>query len=131
MLLTLTALVVGSAGDGCDVCAKDQAEDCTLFPGSPVCRHPCGFEWDGKQCVSAVHPSVPETGGGAAPIIGGSGKFRYQYMPNLLVPPAGAAIVNAHGLSVDADENMSAPARVGGAHGDGSRTAPQHTHVRK
>ena len=42
----------------------------------------------------------------AAPIIGGSGDFRYQFMPELLQPPAGAKIVDCHGLSVDAEKNI-------------------------
>jgi len=37
----------------------------------------------------------------AAPIIGGWGAFRYQYMPDLLTPPAGAHMVNCHGLVID------------------------------
>uniref|UniRef100_A0A6V4RSR4 Uncharacterized protein n=1 Tax=Prymnesium polylepis TaxID=72548 RepID=A0A6V4RSR4_9EUKA len=42
----------------------------------------------------------------AAPIIGGSGAFRYQYMPDLLKPPAGASLVNCHGLVQDAENNI-------------------------
>ena len=42
----------------------------------------------------------------AAPIIGGQGDFKYQYMPNLLALPAGTALVNAHGLVTDAEGNI-------------------------
>ena len=34
----------------------------------------------------------------AAPIIGGQGAFRYQYMPDLLQAPKGAVLENCHGL---------------------------------
>eukprot|EP00658_Telonema_sp_P-2_P036052 TRINITY_DN26136_c0_g1_i4.p1 TRINITY_DN26136_c0_g1~~TRINITY_DN26136_c0_g1_i4.p1 ORF type:complete len:259 (-),score=40.42 TRINITY_DN26136_c0_g1_i4:190-966(-) len=42
----------------------------------------------------------------AGAIIGGSGKFRYQYMPDLLQPPVGAVMQNCHGWSVDEHENI-------------------------
>lgn len=42
----------------------------------------------------------------AAPIIGGWGKFKYQYMPDLLKPPEGSVMVNCHGLVLDADRNI-------------------------
>lgn len=42
----------------------------------------------------------------AAPIIGGQGKYRYQYMPELLQLPAGTVLVNAHGLVVDNAHNI-------------------------
>ena len=41
-----------------------------------------------------------------APIIGGSGDFKYQYMPDLLKMPDGAVLVNAHGLVTDAENNI-------------------------
>jgi hypothetical protein len=41
-----------------------------------------------------------------APIIGGYGDFRYQYMPDLMKPPPGAAMENCHGLVTDADNNI-------------------------
>merc|ERR1711998_680014 len=46
-----------------------------------------------------------------APIIGGQGDWKYQYMPDLLKPPATACIgtnpkCNAHGLVTDADKNI-------------------------
>lgn len=40
------------------------------------------------------------------PIIGGQGAFRYQYMPGLLKPPAGADMTNCHGLATDKDQNI-------------------------
>jgi DNA-binding beta-propeller fold protein YncE len=42
----------------------------------------------------------------AGPIIGGSGDFKYQYMPELLQAPAGAVITNAHGLVIDGGNNI-------------------------
>lgn len=42
----------------------------------------------------------------ADPIIGGYGDFRYQYMPDKCVMPAGSAVQNSHGLAVDADKNI-------------------------
>jgi len=42
----------------------------------------------------------------ADPIIGGYGEFRYQYMPDLLQPPAGASLVNCHGLVTDPEDNI-------------------------
>eukprot|EP00931_Biecheleriopsis_adriatica_P049800 TRINITY_DN28818_c0_g1_i1.p1 TRINITY_DN28818_c0_g1~~TRINITY_DN28818_c0_g1_i1.p1 ORF type:complete len:362 (-),score=46.83 TRINITY_DN28818_c0_g1_i1:367-1380(-) len=42
----------------------------------------------------------------ASPIIGGQGAFKYQYMPDRLQPPAGAKMVNCHGLVLDNDSNI-------------------------
>ena len=42
----------------------------------------------------------------ALPIIGGQGKYRYQYMPDLLKPPPGANMVNCHGLVTDAKNRI-------------------------
>ena len=42
----------------------------------------------------------------AAPIIGGWGKFKYQYMPDLMKLPAGANAVNCHGLVTDSAANI-------------------------
>lgn len=44
-----------------------------------------------------------------APIIGGSGAFKYQYMPELLQPPPGSSLLtgsDAHGLVTDAKKNI-------------------------
>jgi len=42
----------------------------------------------------------------SAPIVGGHGKYRYQYEPELLKLPAGTALVNAHGLVIDGNRNI-------------------------
>lgn len=93
----------------CDVCANMKTEYCAIFPEEELCATTCGFEFDktAGQCRrvskgSAQHPLKD----GDSPIIGGYGKFRYQYMPELLQPPQGAALVNCHGLVVDNDENI-------------------------
>mmetsp|Transcript_101470 Transcript_101470/g.326093 ORF Transcript_101470/g.326093 Transcript_101470/m.326093 type:complete len:344 (-) Transcript_101470:23-1054(-) len=39
-------------------------------------------------------------------IIGGQGNFRFQYVPEKLVLPEGAHVMDAHGLGVDADHNI-------------------------
>lgn len=44
--------------------------------------------------------------GASAQIIGGQGKFRYEYVPEKLVMPSGSAVVDSHGLVVDADHNI-------------------------
>ena len=41
-----------------------------------------------------------------ASIIGGQGKFRYEYMPDLLRIPDGASPLNDHGLVTDDDDNI-------------------------
>lgn len=110
-MLLLTAFVSTAAvNQGCDVCSHDKAEYCELFPDATLCETKCGFEFDEKQghckVVAEAAPIIATSDGISAPIIGGSGKFRYQYMPDLLKPPAGAALVNCHGLSVDKDENI-------------------------
>lgn len=77
----------------------------------------CGFEWDRstRRCVREGTASLnSKISSAAAPIIGGQGKYRYQYMPDLLKPPAGAEMVNCHGLSVDADENIILTYQDGG-----------------
>ncbi len=51
--------------------------------------------------VEGVPNAQPE-----APIIGGSGEFRYQYMPGLLKLPEGAEIRDAHGLELDSKNNI-------------------------
>jgi len=55
--------------------------------------------------LASMHAAMATTPA-AAPIIGGTGAFRYQYMPELLQPPAGAVVVNAHGLVTDAAGNI-------------------------
>ena len=39
-------------------------------------------------------------------VAGGQGKYRYQYMPQLLQAPTGASLVNCHGLVTDAEGNI-------------------------
>jgi hypothetical protein len=41
-----------------------------------------------------------------APIIGGYGKWRYQYMPELLQLPPGGEVQDAHGLELDDEDNI-------------------------
>ena len=108
-LLSAPALVA-AVPKGCDVCAGERDEYCEIWPGAALCEDPCGFEWDAEtmQCweVGTKPTFAFASSTTAAPIIGGSGKFKYQYMPDLVKAPAGAAFVNCHGLSVDADENI-------------------------
>jgi len=96
---------------GCDVCAQDKEEFCEIFPSEPLCATECGFTFDDntRRCTSVLKANEPIIARGSgldAPIIGGSGKFRYQYMPDRVVAPAGAAFANCHGLAVDKDENI-------------------------
>ncbi len=110
-----------TAATECDVCASERDEYCSFFPSSSVCSKPCGFVFDAVTGKCWEEDTVPNNTKNsttiaadnkniaAAPapvIIGGQGKYRYQYMPNLLQPPAGASYANCHGLSVDADENI-------------------------
>jgi hypothetical protein len=63
-----------------------------------------GWRWDCEQSpqVWASCSDVTITN----PIVGGQGDFKYQYMPDLLKPPAGASLTNCHGLVTDADKNI-------------------------
>ena len=72
----------------------------------------CGAVQDILRCAS-VHfarancscaPPAPTPPPG--PIIGGQGRWRYQYMPDLLQLPAGAEMQHAHGLEVDKSGNI-------------------------
>lgn len=82
---------------------------CSLFPENRnVCDDPCGFVWDEatKRCWEAgTAPIIAASDGTSAPIIGGSGKFKYQYMPNLM-KMEGASFVNCHGVVTDKDKNI-------------------------
>ena len=90
---------------------EDREEYCAMVAGSHGCDDVCGFKWDKQagECRSQESVSdlplenIPR---GDAPIIGGNGKFRYQYMPDLLQAPAGASLVNCHGLVTDKDNNI-------------------------
>ena len=104
-LYSLLATAAPASSSECDACASTRAEHCEIFPNDAVCGTECGFELDAASGLcweSGTTPPPPL----AAPIIGGSGKFRYQYMPDLLKAPTGATLVNCHGLSVDANENI-------------------------
>ena len=104
------SLAASAPPTGCDVCAREKEEYCSIWPTSPLCATRCGFEFDvgsglcWEEGTPKEHRIVGRTA--VAPIVGGSGKFRYQYMPQLLQKPAGAAFTNCHGLSVDKDENI-------------------------
>ena len=103
-----------AAAAGCDRCNQETQEYCSLFPHSELCGAgaaacPFYFHAGTNRCWEAGTTPPPVVGasdGIAAPIIGGSGKFRYQYMPELLKTPAGGSFGNCHGLSVDNDENI-------------------------
>jgi hypothetical protein len=95
--------------------AEDQQEYCQLVAGNSGCDDICGYKWDAttRSCKHAVSPAgaaaaeaVATRDLNADPIIGGSGNFRYQYMPDLLKAPAGASLTNCHGLVTDADANI-------------------------
>eukprot|EP00040_Diaphanoeca_grandis_P025485 m.141220 g.141220 ORF g.141220 m.141220 type:complete len:439 (+) comp30169_c0_seq1:88-1404(+) len=108
-LLTLGSGAAVVTSPKCDECASERAEYCEIFPNSKACDDVCGFEFDvaTQKCwIVGTQPVIARSNGDAAPIIGGSGKFRYQYMPELVVPPTGAQMANCHGLSVDKDENI-------------------------
>ena len=57
--------------------------------------------------VADAAPSAlaPPSGAGA-PIIGGQGDFKYQFMPDKLALPDGAEIRDAHGLELDSANNI-------------------------
>jgi len=105
-ILLLAPVIVLALPKGCDICSDVKDEFCSLWPHDSLCNTPCGFQFD--QATRRCSP-VSDTAVEAltdTPIIGGSGKFRYQYMPQLLRAPPGAALVNCHGWSIDADENI-------------------------
>ena len=57
-------------------------------------------------CAAAATSTALQLGLPAAPIIGGQGAFKYQYMPEKLVLPPGAEIRDAHGLELDSANNI-------------------------
>lgn len=87
----------------------DKAEYCMLSAANSGCCEMCGYKWDSNKghCTKTPTPQPGPSGklGRDAPIIGGSGKYRYQYMPDLL-QMAGASLVNCHGLVTDVDKNI-------------------------
>ena len=74
---------------------------CVAVGGAAAPRGPALLT---TMILSTVVPIA--TAYAAAPIIGGQGDFKYQYMPELLQAPAGTAIVNAHGLVTDKEGNI-------------------------
>eukprot|EP00039_Didymoeca_costata_P024499 m.10486 g.10486 ORF g.10486 m.10486 type:complete len:447 (-) comp4269_c0_seq2:187-1527(-) len=89
----------------------DQEEYCQLVAANHGCSDMCGFKFDlsSGTCrpVADIKSQPSKTSQTtAAPIIGGQGKFRYQYMPELLQPPPGASLVNCHGLVTDSENNI-------------------------
>ena len=87
------------------MCSGVRDEYCLLFPTAKLCSTRCGFELDSAgACRSVSEEADVAESTSTAPIIGGQGKFRYQYMPDRLQPPVGAALVNCHGWAVDKEE---------------------------
>ena len=84
----------------------DVEELCQMVAADHGCCDTCGFRFDAGECRPVGSKPAESKPLGADPIIGGSGDFRYQYMPDLLKPPAGATLVNCHGLAVDKDQNI-------------------------
>ena len=54
----------------------------------------------------ALLASLGVAAAAAESIIGGWGEFQYEYLPDRLQPPAGADMVNCHGLVTDAAGNI-------------------------
>lgn len=92
--------------------ADDREEYCDMVAASHGCDDICGFSWDANagecrdESTRSSNKGTDSKSLGADPIIGGQGKFRYQYMPDLLQAPAGASLVNCHGLVLDKDNNI-------------------------
>ena len=58
---------------------------------------------------SVLHSSFAYAAPREAPIIGGSGAYKFQYMPQLLQPPPSSSLLtgsDAHGLVTDAQKNI-------------------------
>ena len=92
------------------ITAEDEAEYCKLTATNNGCCDVCGYKWDSNagECAKVMSSPAPANAVpalDAAPIIGGQGKFRYQYMPDLL-KMEGASLVNCHGLVTDEDKNI-------------------------
>lgn len=58
------------------------------------------------KMLTVVHAALLAGAAYSAPIIGGQGSFKYQYMPELLQFPQGASPVNCHGLARDLANNI-------------------------
>jgi len=98
-----------------DITSEDRAEYCEMVAAGHGCDDICGFQWDSdagecrKRSNKHAHSATVDDNDDKSnddPIIGGSGKFRYQYMPDLLQAPEGASLVNCHGLVLDKDNNI-------------------------
>ena len=89
---------------------EDQAEFCSLIAVNNGCSDICGYKWDAAagECrtILSEPTAAKESKLSADPIIGGQGDFKYQYMPDLLKPPAGASLTNCHGLVTDDQNNI-------------------------
>jgi hypothetical protein len=85
----------------------DHDEYCQMVAATHGCNDVCGYAWDPvvAECRKELSAPVDVAPLGDAPIIGGSGDFKYQYMPNLLKMD-GASLVNCHGLVTDKDNNI-------------------------
>jgi len=89
--------------------SEDKSEYCALIATNSGCSDICGYKWDSHagECRTTMTEAPKKSlRADAAPIIGGSGDFKYQYMPDLLKAPAGASLTNCHGLVTDADKNI-------------------------
>ena len=67
---------------------EDQVEYCQMVATNHGCNDICGYKWDSVlgRCTKAAPTPAPAAGVSAEdkPIIGGQGKYKYQYMPDLL-----------------------------------------------
>merc|ERR1719162_1920796 len=86
------------------ISTDDEEEYCKMAEGNNGCDDICGYKYSEYTAQCEITIQEPRVAG--APIIGGKGKFRYQYMPDLLQAPAGASLVNCHGLVTDKDKNI-------------------------
>ena len=91
----------------------DRAEYCEMVSARHGCDDICGFKWDDRaarcrsiDAIAATAPKATLHGNSQSQIIGGQGKFRYLYRPDLVVAPQGAVMVNCHGLILDNDKNI-------------------------
>tara|TARA_B110000208_G_scaffold184769_1_gene239006 strand:+ start:11 stop:1333 length:1323 start_codon:yes stop_codon:yes gene_type:complete len=80
--------------------------DFTLGVGAARCTVTGCMSSDFKREVCACDPAPAPTPAPGAPIIGGSGAWRYEYQPHLLALPAGAEVQHCHGLEVAVDGSI-------------------------
>jgi hypothetical protein len=91
--------------------AAAQLAHCACRPPAPPMPVFARRARDSAALAAAlVALSIADAGAAAvvpgAPIIGGSGKWRYQWRPDLLQLPPGTEIQDAHGLEVDDHHNI-------------------------